>query len=456
MLVPRTRLIFWTSAILLPFAVLAGTVPSAAAIAFACIGLFIMVVLADAVLAGRLLAGIKINLPDVVRLQNRRTGSISVHVLNASERGRLIRIGIAFPREVESPEVDRLVQIPDGAGESKLDWPCVPNRRGQYFLEQVCVETASTFGFWAVRGSRATKCELRVYPDLLAERNLAPSLFLRRTDLGIHAQRYAGQGREFEKLREFVPGDSLSDIHWKASAKRGKPVTKVFQIERTHEVYVVIDASRLSARRLMIPNPDAKKGSGAEMIETSALERYVTASLILALAAEQQGDQFGIVTFSDKVIDFVRARNGQAHFDACRDRLYTLHPHDVSPDFEELFTFIRLRLRKRALLVFLTALDDPVLADSFTKASDLIARQQLLLVNMLQPPMAHPLFSENAPVATTDDLYRRLGGHLQWNSLRELQKVLQRRGIRLSFLDPLKLSAELIAQHAEVRARQLV
>src|SRR5207237_5864170 len=115
------------------------------------------------------------------------------------------------------------------------------------------------------------------------------------------------------------------------------------------------------------------------------MERVVTAALILCLATEQQGDQLGLVTFSDRVLSFVRARSGQAHYDACRDRLYTLPPQSVTPDFDDLTSFIRLRLRKRALLIFLTALDDPMLAESFAKAMELICRQHLILVNMLQP-----------------------------------------------------------------------
>ena len=55
-----------------------------------------------------------------------------------------------------------------------------------------------------------------------------------------------------------------------------------------------------------------------------------------------------------------------------------------------------------------------------------------------------------------EDVYRELSGHLQWQKVRELQKILRRRGVRLSLLDPAKLSAELVAQHAEVRARQLI
>src|SRR5207249_6090507 len=85
-------------------------------------------------------------------------------------------------------------------------------------------------------------------PNLFSERKQLVALFLNRGTFGLHAQRQIGKGRDFEKLREYIPGDSFDEIHWKASAKRGRPVTKVFQIERTQEVYVIIDASRLSAR----------------------------------------------------------------------------------------------------------------------------------------------------------------------------------------------------------------
>jgi uncharacterized protein (DUF58 family) len=267
------------------------------------------------------------------------------------------------------------------------------------------------------------------------------ALFLRRGMLGTHVQRRAGQGREFEKLRDFLPGDSLADVHWKASAKRGHLVTKVHQIERSHEVYVILDASRLSAR--LVPGG------------VTTLERYVTAALILGAAAERQGDQFGLVTFSDRVLTFLRARNGQAHFDTCRDRIHALQPQPATPDFEELCAFLRTRLSKRALLIFLTALDDPFLAESFTKSAQLIARQHLILVNMMRPEGVRPAF-ENTGVRRLDDLYGELAGHLQWEKLRELERVLRRRGIRFSLLDPVMIAAELVNQHADVRQRELL
>ena len=110
-------------------------------------------------------------------------------------------------------------------------------------------------------------------------------LFLPRGSLGIHAQRQLGKGREFEKLREYMPGDSYEDIHWKTTAKRARPVTKVFQLERTQEIYVIIDASRLSARTEEVMSSNQQNEDSTKASKT-ILEKYITAAMILWLAAE--------------------------------------------------------------------------------------------------------------------------------------------------------------------------
>jgi len=339
-----------------------------------------------------------------------------------------------------------------------LTWPCQPRQRGKFPVAAAHVEGASPLGFWVVRRTLPVSCELRVYPNLLSDRKNLAALFLNRGAFGLHAQRQVGKGREFEKLREYIPGDGYDEIHWKATARRGRPITKVFQIERTQEVYVVIDASRLSAREVVPGAVDPAPSPGSAGVQprgTATLERFITAGLVLGLAAERQGDLFGLLTFTNQVEKFVRARNGKAHYNACREALYTLQPQIVSPDFDELCTFIRLRLRRRTLLFFLTALDDPVLAESFVRNMDLIRRQHLVLVNVIQPPGVAPLF-QNPNLATVDHLYQHLGGHLQWQKLRELEKVLQRRGVSFSQLRNERLGAELVSQYLNVKRRQLL
>jgi uncharacterized protein (DUF58 family) len=468
MIVPRTRLLTWFALLAVPFATLAAAVPEYALVAGGMAGLFVLLALLDAVMGLGALDGLSVELPKVVRLSKDRPGGLDLHLVNTPQRQREVRLGLPFPRELVSPHEDLTTLLPAKAERARLNWPFQPLKRGNYVLNECHLECASPLGFWSVRGATPARCEIRVYPNLLTERKSVAALFLNRGQFGVHALRQVGKGRDFEKLREYVPGDDYGEIHWKATAKRGKPVTKVFQIERTQEVYVIIDASRLSAREVSVQSsvfsnqsgkPDASAGTSLNtehcLLKTSVLERYLTAALVLGLAAEQQGDLFGLLTFSDRVQNFVRAKNGKAHYAHCRDALYTLQPQLVSPDFDELASFLRVRLRRRALLIVLTALDDPLLAEQFERSMELLCRQHLILVNMMQPPGARPLFS--APdVEKVDDVYQRLGGHLLWHRLRELGKTLQHRGVTFSLLDNERLSAQLVTQYLQVKRRQLI
>ena len=466
MIVPQNRLLLWFALLVVPFMLLGAIEPAAVIISASCITAFALMVGTDGLMGRAGLDGISVTLPEVVRVSKDREAKLELRLRNESQKRKRLRLALALPRAMESKQEDLQAELPEGSEWSRLSWPFVPHLRGSVLLDTVHVESTSPLGFWAVQRRLPVRCEVRVYPNLFSDRKSLAALFLNRSALGLHAQRQLGKGREFEKLREYVPGDGYDEIHWKATARRGKPITKVFQIERTQEIYVVIDASRLSARETVASSkfqvsgsPDdgglSEPGVGNPEAGSSILERYITAALMLGLAAEQQGDLFGLLTFTDKVQKFVRAKNGKAHYSTCRDSLFTLQPQIVSPDFDELCTFLRLRLRRRTMLFFLTSLDDPVLAQSFVRNMDLIRRQHLVLVNMIQPPGVEPVFS-NPNVTNVDQLYQHLGGHLQWTKLRELETVLKRRGVQFSLLGNERLSAELVSQYLNVKRRQLL
>jgi uncharacterized protein (DUF58 family) len=185
------------------------------------------------------------------------------------------------------------------------------------------------------------------------------------------------------------------------------------------------------------------------------MERFTTAALVMGLAADRQGDMFGLLAFDDQVRKFVRAKNGRAHYDVCRDALYTLQARSVTPDFGELFSFVATKIRRRALLIILTNLDDPVLAESFTAHIDLISRRHLVLVNMLKPAVVKPIFSDPS-VNTVDDIYTQLGGHLLWRHFREIEKSLQRRGIGFYLLENENLCSDLVSKYLSVKRRQIL
>ncbi|MEW5722599.1 MAG: DUF58 domain-containing protein [Thermodesulfobacteriota bacterium] len=453
MIVPARRLLLFT-ALVLPFAALAGAGPELLVLAGAPAALLLVAALLDAAAAWNRLEGVNVSLPEVTRLSKDREGRLELRFVNEHRQITRLRLGLALPPEITSPHQDLNVILPAETPVSTVAWPIKPLKRGRYRLEKCYLETASPLGLWRVRGSAVLEAEVRVYPNIFPERGKLAALFLGRGTAGIHAQRQVGKGRDFEKLREYSPGDSYEDLHWKATAKRGFPVTKIFQLERTQEVYVILDASRLSARNAeLVSERRLRPRPGQEEPRTTILERFVTAALIMGLAAERQGDLFGLVTFSDRVQAFVRAKNGKAHYNACREALYTLQPRPVTPDFTELFTFIGGRLRRRALLVVLTNMDDPVLAESFARDVHLISRRHLVLANMIRPPDARPLFSRPA-VSAPDDLYRELGGHFLHEKLLETRKVLKQKNTAFALLDNEAMCTELVSQYLSVKQRQ--
>jgi uncharacterized protein (DUF58 family) len=340
-----------------------------------------------------------------------------------------------MPDGVEAKPEEQTIEV--DAAVSHVQWLCQPHRRGSYKIRECYLESASPFGLWAVRRTQSISFEIRVYPNL---RDSGALKALRRGMETFHLTRQLGRGREFEKLREYSPGDSSDEIHWKATARRARPITKVFQVERTQEIYVVIDASRLSSRTI-----------GAE----SGLERSIKAALTVGAVTERRGDLFGIAAFSDRVEAFVRAQGGKPHYSACREAINNLRSRPVSPDFEEIATLLRLRLRRRSLIIFLTALDDPLLAEHFERAARLLSGRHRVLAAMLRPNSARPLF-QDPEVESTADIYRALAGHLGWNKLHELQSRLAQRGVHLALLESGTFAENVVNLYDDVKQRQLL
>ncbi|MDJ0666886.1 MAG: DUF58 domain-containing protein [Desulfobacterales bacterium] len=453
MIAPHNRMMFWAAGGLLPLMTLAAAFPTAAPVALAAMGGLLLWVAIDYWRSRPCTRQIAVDGPALVRLAKGRTGTIPLRLSWSGAGNRKIRMALELTGGVHTESAILEVAVSEGQPVVDVAWPVTGRRMGAYPLGRLHLEMDSPHRFWSLRQSLSVAAELRIYPNLQTEYRLLKGSAFRRLS-GIHSQRQVGKGREFEQLREYLPGDGYEDIHWKATAKCGHPVTKVFQVERTQEVYVVLDASRLSSRVMPAAAGGRQPADKADGLPSLA-ERYVTVALGLGVAAEQQGDLFGLVAFSDRVTRFLRAGHGKTHFNSCLESLYTLQPEAVAPDFNDLFAFIATHLRRRALIVFLTSLDDPVLAESFATHVEMIRRQHVVLVNMIRPPGARPLFSDPA-VGGMSDIHQALAGHQVWRRLRETQRKLQRQGVRLAAMETERLSLQVISQYLAIKQRQVL
>ncbi len=454
MIVPRYLLIWLAAGICLPAAMVAAGFAALTLPALFAVSALVAAAAMDA-WQSRRLKGLHITIPAVIRMTVGRHSTVAVTIDKPDAMAMSLRVGLPLSKWIGSNQKDITVDLPAGIEAVHLDWPCRPLRRGKYTVERCHVETASRWRLWAMRWTYPVSNEIRVYPDLISGQQNLLGLF-RRRELGLRIVRRVGKGREFEQLRDYMPGDSFEDIDWKATARRRHLISRVYQVEQAQEIYVLVDASRLSTRSAdyVIERRSRQRNEASGQMKT-IFEQYITAALMMAVVAEQATDRFGLLVFSDKADCFIKAGRGRANYNACRDALYHRIPRSVSPDFDELFAYIGLRLRKRALLVFLTSLDDPVLADGFVRSMRSAARRHVMLVNMFRPPGAYPLFSSDEIIGR-QGIYQHLVGHMLWDSVRETGRRMQAQGVGLRLLDREQLCSQLVTQYMEVKQRQLI
>ena len=392
------------------------------------------------------LANLEIVAEPLTRLAREVEGKILIHLKSEENTPGVLTVGLPLPLEFSQlEEVQRIALAGEDANQWTLAWTATAHNRGIFKLPDAFAETPSKFGLFAIRRRYPLEGEIRVYPNLRRERKQLANLFLNRGAIGVHAQRVVGQGREYEQLREYTMGDSMLDIHWKASAKRGELVTKTYQIERTQEIYLIVDHSRLSG----MPTRSSTEEGG---VRESFLERYVTAASILSMVAEREGDLFGLVAFGKQVSRFVRANGGKQHSQVVQNALFDLKTENGPFDLDELFTFLRLRLRRRALLIFLTDLSDAAAAEEFYNHVGMVAGHHYVIVNTIRREGVHPVYGQS--ISEDHSLSDEIAGHVKWEGLRQLQLKLRTEGVEFSILDDEKLSLEIVNQYLSVKQRQ--
>ncbi len=218
----------------------------------------------------------------------------------------------------------------------------VPGSRGRYSFGNPGVRTLGPRGLAGRRFDVPLERECRVYPDITAVERYA--LLARRGMLheaGIRAARLAGVGTEFSTLAEYVDGDDFRDIDWKATARRGSPVVRRFEAERSRTVLLAIDAGRLMTPRV----------GGV-----TKLDRAVDAALLLAYLASASGDLAGLLVFGRDVQTYVPPRRGHRQFLAILEALYPVQAAMEEPDYGRALRYLATRQQKRSLIVLFTEL----------------------------------------------------------------------------------------------------
>jgi len=272
-----------------------------------------------------------------------------------------------------------------------LQYRVYPPRRGNYYFGDLHIRWATPLGLWHRQITVPAAEPVKVYPNLVDVRKY--DLLLRKNrlwELGLRNSRLRGAGTEFERLRDYLPDDEYRRINWKATARRGKPISIEYETERSQNIVVLLDIGRM----MRSPVGDVAK-----------LDYAINAILLLAYVAAQKGDKVGLLAFADNVERWIAPRSGKAQFHRMLEQLYAIESLAVESNYHNAFRYFATRQHKRSLVLLFTDLTGSVSNNDLLAQMSRLRRGHLpLLVTMRDPTvqwMAHQ------PVNDSPSLYQR-------------------------------------------------
>lgn len=250
----------------------------------------------------------------------------------------------------------------------------LPVRRGKAREGTVYLRLLGPWGLAWRQSRRDLPWDVTVFPNLVeAAVRALPMQAQRRREAGLRNVRRLGEGRVFESLREWVPGDDTRVIDWKATARRGKPMARQYEDERRQHVLIAIDAGRMLT---------------AEVEGRPRLEAVIDAALQLAYAASEHDDNVGLMVFADTVTQYVAPGRGKRALRQVLEALAVVEGRLVEPDYPGAFAWLAARNRKRALTVVFTDVIDRTASDALVaQVGSLRPRHLPLAVTMRNPDL---------------------------------------------------------------------
>ncbi|WP_375760049.1 DUF58 domain-containing protein [Corallococcus exercitus] len=284
------------------------------------------------------------------------------------------------PLDVESHGHRQPFSLEAGGAATRLTYRVRPPARGDARFGDVNLRLMGPLGLCSRQVKLPAARDVKVYPDLSALSREA--LTLARASEAVSARtllRKSVEGREFESLREYRPGDDYRHIDWKSSARHGRTLVRTWQPERNQPVLLLLDCGRHMAGRVQ---------------GRRKLDHAVDAALRLARVSLDAGDVVGVLAFASDVRAFLPPRKGAEHLRLITESLYRAEAGLEESDYGRAFDFAFARQTRRALVVLFTDLVDP------DASAALLTRTLALRPRHL--PVVASLLDEDLEAAATD------------------------------------------------------
>ena len=365
-----------------------------------------------------------------------RPAEVGYRWRNPAGRPARLVVREARPAILGAPPAPRALAVP-ARGATAERFRLTPPQRGAGTGGWLAVRSVGPLGLGQRQARLDLPWDVMVFPTLPETRLKASvAAAVRRREAGFSAQRQRGEGRVFESLREWVPGDDTRIIDWKATARRRKLIARAYEVERRQHVLLLLDAGRLLT---------------AEVAGTPRLEYAVDAAVSLALAAVHHDDDVGILVFADTVLHYVAPQRGRRALRQVLDVLARAEPAMVEPDYPAAFRFLSVHNRRRALAVLFTDVIDRAASGALVANVVTLRPRHLPLAVTLRDPeldaaaLARP---RDAPQA-----YRKAAAEELLRARDDALTVMRRSGVVVLDVPPGRAGPAVVDRYLELKRR---
>ncbi|MBK9285796.1 MAG: DUF58 domain-containing protein [Sphingobacteriaceae bacterium] len=352
-----------------------------------------------------------------------------------------IKIKLIDELPVQFQQRDFLINIKLNSGEQKkLSYTVRPVERGEYHFGKINALICSPIGFIERHFVSGENFMLACYPSFL-KLNQYELLAIsnRLSEIGTKKIKRIGHSSEFEQIKEYVIGDDVRTINWKATARKNQLMVNHYRDERAQQVYCLIDMGRI----MKMP-----------FEKLSLLDYAINAALVLGHIAWIKDDKPGLIGFSDKINYQVQAERKGNQLLRLQETLYNAKTDFKESNYEMLLTYTRTKITQRSLFLLFTNFETLSGLKRQMKYLRKIATQHLLVVIFFENTELKELL--NKKPESTFEIYEQTIAAKFDQERRQIIKELQQYGILSVYTSPENLTVNTLNKYLEIKTRSLL
>ncbi|HXD93263.1 MAG TPA: DUF58 domain-containing protein [Bacteroidia bacterium] len=373
------------------------------------------------------------------KLSNGDENIVSIQIENNYGFKTHLTVIDELPIQFQIRNFERKIILESGK-ENFIRYSLRPVQRGEYHFGAIRVFVASAINLIERRFSFEQGAMLPVYPSFIQMRKYELlAIHNKLTAGGIKKIRRIGQTSEFDQIKEYVAGDDIRSVNWKATARRDKLMVNKYQDEKSQSVYCLVDMGR----NMKMP------------FEQMALLDYaINASLVISNIAHLKNDKPGLITFTHEIKSHIAAERRNSQMMRIIETLYNQQTNFSESDFERLYMHVKRMVNQRSLLLLFTNFESLSSLKRQLKYLKQIAKQHLLVVIFFENTELKTVLTKNAS-STFDIYYKTIAEKFELEK-RLIIKELSACGIQSIYTAPQNLSVNTINKYLELKARGLV